>query len=180
MTYNAEKLTNEALAHGFSHAGELNVKALVFMPEVRDMCNVNACRQYGTNWCCPPGCGSIEQAAERAAEYSFGMIVQTTGQMEDDFDYETIEATSEKHRANFASLVEVLRKSHPDMLPMGAGACKVCETCTYPDAPCRFPHKAMPSMEAYGLWVSKVCELSEIPYYYGKQTLTYTSCYLLK
>ena len=180
MNYDTKKLKQEALDIGFSNAGKLNMEAVVFMPEVRDMCSVNTCRQYGKNWCCPPGCGSIEDAAKRAAEYSYGIIVQTVGQMEDDFDYETIEATSHKHKDNFAVLAEGLRKRYPDMLPMGAGTCSVCETCTYPDAPCRFPDKIMPSMEAYGLWVSKVCEISGIPYNYGKQTIAFTSCYLLK
>jgi predicted metal-binding protein len=165
---------------GFSQAGELNVATLVFMPEVREMCSVDRCRQYGKNWCCPPGCGSIEQAAERASKYSFGIIVQTIGNMEDEFDYDAIQAASEKHKKNFVALVEKLREQYDDILPMGAGACNLCEACTYPDAPCRFPDKAIASMEAYGLWVSKVCELSGVPYNNGKLTITYTSCYLLK
>jgi len=180
MAYDTNALVNEALEFGFSHAGELNVKSLVFMPEVRSMCGAGKCHQYGKNWRCPPGCGSIEEAAERAARYTYGLIVQTTGQMEDDFDYETIQATGAKHKENFDLLVEKLRTRYPDMLPMGAGTCTICEKCTYPDAPCRFPDRSISSMEAYGLWVSKVCELSGIPYNYGKLTLTYTSCYLLK
>ena len=180
MKYNTEMLKNEALDVGFSQAGELNIEALVFMPEVRDMCSVDRCHQYGKNWCCPPGCGSIEEAAERAGKYSYGLIVQTIGRMEDDFDYETIQDTSEKHKSNFDTLIGRLRERYSDILPMGAGTCTVCKTCSYPDAPCRFPDKVMPSMEAYGLWVSKVCELSKIPYNNGKQTITYTSCYLLK
>jgi len=180
MQYNTDELIKEAVDTGFSNAGELKLSALVFMPEVRDMCNADRCRQYGKNWRCPPGCGSIEDAAERAAKYSYGIIVQTTGQMEDDFDYETIKDTSEKHKKNFAALVEKLKGRYNDVLPMGAGTCELCETCTYPDAPCRFPDKSISSMEAYGLWVSKVCELSGIPYYYGKATITFTSCYLLK
>ena len=180
MVYNTEQLTAEALAAGFTHAGELNVKALVFMPEVRDMCSVNTCRQYGTNWKCPPGCGSIEAAAAEAALYHYGIIVQTVGQMEDDFDMDTIQESGDRHKDNFAKLVKQLKTRYPDMLPMGAGTCSICEVCTYPDAPCRFPDEAISSMEAYGLWVSKVCELSGIPYNHGKQTIAYTSCYLLK
>ena len=180
MDYKVDELIKEALETGFSQAGELNTKALVFMPEVRDMCSSGRCQMYGKNWRCPPGCGSIEEAAERAAKYSFGMIVQTIGQMEDDFDYETIKETEEKHKKSFTLLVEQLRKRYDDMLPMGAGTCSICKTCTYPDAPCRFPDKAVSSMEAYGLWVSKVCELSGVPYNNGKQTITYTGCYLLK
>jgi predicted metal-binding protein len=180
MAYDTNTLVREALEFGFSHAGELNVKSLVFMPEVRDMCGAGKCNQFGKNWRCPPGCGSIEEAAERAAQYSYGLIVQTTGQMEDDFDYETIQTAGAKHKENFDFLVEKLRARYPDMLPMGAGTCTICKECTYPHAPCRFPERSISSMEAYGLWVSKVCELSGIPYNYGKLTLTYTSCYLLK
>jgi predicted metal-binding protein len=180
MQYNTASLVGEALEAGFSQAGELNMKALVFMPEVRDMCRADRCNRYDKNWRCPPGCGGIEEAAERAARYSYGIIVQTIGRMEDDFDYEAIQETGEKHKKNFASLVEKLKARYTDVLPMGAGTCSICEKCSYPDAPCRFPDKSISSMEAYGLWVSKVCELSAIPYYNGELTVTYTSCYLLK
>ena len=180
MQYDIEMLVDEALESGFSQAGELNVSALEFMPEVRDMCSADRCHKYGKNWRCPPACGSIEDAAAHAAQYSCGVLVQTIGKMEDDFDYEAIQGTAEKHKANFAALVAAVKARHPDMLPMGAGTCDLCETCTYPDAPCRHPDESISSMEAYGLWVSKVCTLSDIPYNNGKQTITYTSCYLLK
>jgi predicted metal-binding protein len=179
MEYNTEELVREALTEGFSAAGELSLDALVFMPEVRDMCGADKCRQYGKNWRCPPACGSLEEAAERAKEYSYGLIVQTVGKMEDDFDYETIQSTGEKHKTNFASLVKKLKGRYDNLLPMGAGTCTICETCTYPDAPCRFPDESISSMEAYGLWVSKVCELSGVAYNYGNQTIAFTSCYLL-
>ena len=180
MQYNTEELVKEALASGFSQAGELNVEAVVFMPEIRDMCRADRCKSFGKNWRCPPACGTIEEAAARAKEYTYGVIVQSIGKMEDDFDYETIEGTSKLHKENFAKLVKTLKARHGDILPMGAGTCTICGTCSYPDSPCRHPDESISSMEAYGLWVSKVCELSGIPYNNGKQTITYTSCYLLK
>ena len=180
MRETIEALIQEALDNGFSQAGELNVAALEFMPEVREMCSADRCHQYGKNWRCPPGCGSIEDAAARAAQYGRGVLVQTIGKMEDNFDYEAIQSTGARHSENFAALVAKLRARHPDMLPMGAGTCTLCETCTYPDAPCRHPDTSISSMEAYGLWLSRVCELSNVPYNNGKLTITYTSCYLLK
>jgi predicted metal-binding protein len=180
MGYDTEALVREARETGFSQAGELNVGALTFMPEVREMCSVDRCSSYGKNWRCPPACGSIEKAAEEAARYGYGLIVQTIGKMEDDFDYPTIETTSNKHKNNFAALVKQLRSRYDDILPMGAGACTICGTCSYPDEPCRHPDESISSMEAYGLWVSKVCELSGVPYNNGPQTITFTSCYLLK
>lgn len=180
MKYPTEELVRFALENGFTHAGELNVKALVFMPEVREMCRADRCKAYGKNWRCPPACGSLEDAAARAAEYSYGIIVQTVGKMEDEFDFETIEKTSKDHANSFIAMMRVLKKKYPGILGMGAGTCSRCEKCTYPDAPCRFPDDSYSSMEAYGLWVSRVCELSGIPYNYGPQTIAFTSCYLLK
>jgi len=178
--YDTEALIREALELGFSNAGELNVAALVFMPEVRDMCSADRCRRYGRNWRCPPACGSIEDAAARAAKYSYGLLVQTVGNMEDDFDYEAIEAAGLKHKEDFLVLVKRLKSRYADILPMGAGTCELCDECTYPEAPCRHPDESISSMEAYGLWVSKVCELSGVPYNFGPRTVAFTSCYLLK
>lgn len=164
---------------GFDHVGRLNVSALKFMPEVRSMCADDLCHSYGRNWTCPPGCGTLEEIAEQTARYSTGVLLQTTGQMEDDFDAETIESAMALQKERFFRFVEEVRKELPDCLPMAAGACTICPKCTYPDAPCRFPDRSMPSMEAYGLMVSQVCEASGVPYYYGKNTITYTSCVLL-
>lgn len=43
-----EELIELALEVGFDHAGELNMGALDFRPEVRDMCSSGRCRAYGT------------------------------------------------------------------------------------------------------------------------------------
>ena len=143
------------------------------------MCAADRCQCYGKNWTCPPACGTIEEATLRADPYRPGIIVQSVGQLEDDFDFESMEATAELHRQRFQKLVDGLKKEWPAMLPMGAGACTPCERCTYPDEPCRFPDEAIPSMEAYGLFVSQVCTASGMDYNHGKLTVTYTSCILL-
>ena len=62
--------------------------------------------------------------------------------------------------------------------PLSSGGCGICEKCTYPDAPCRFPDRAFPSMEACGLVVNDVCKASGIPYNYGPRTMTFTGCVL--
>ena len=164
---------------GFEHAGELNVAALEFLPEVREMCAADRCRSYGRCWTCPPGCGTLEDISARAAAYRRGILLQSTGKMEDDFDVETMMDTEARQKARFKDFVSRVREEYPACLPMSSGACTVCPVCTYPDAPCRFPHLAIPSMEAYGLVVSRVCEGSGLPYYYGPKTITYTACVLV-
>jgi predicted metal-binding protein len=65
------------------------------------------------------------------------------------------------------------------MLALGAGKCEICETCTFPDKPCRFPDRMETSMEASGLLVSKVCTDNGLEYNYGTNKMAFTSCFLV-
>lgn len=177
-------MTNEELLKlaeecGFEHFGMLNVPALDFNPAVRDMCAADRCHMYGRCWTCPPGCGTLEDISAKAAAYQRGLLLQSTGEMEDDFDVEVMLGTEQTQKERFNKLCAAIREQYPNCLPMSSGACTVCEKCTYPDAPCRFPGRAIPSMEAYGLVVSKTCEDSGMKYYYGPQTITYSACILI-
>jgi len=174
------KALDIAREHGFPHCRPLDCSTLEFMEAVRDMCSADRCGQYGRNWTCPPACGSLETTRKRAAKYSWGILVQTVGNLEDDFDYETMEASAGIHREHFQVLVDRLRLDWPELLAMGAGACTYCKACTYPDLPCRFPDKAIISMEAFGLFVSQVCERNGMAYNHGPLSVTYTSCVLLE
>lgn len=174
-----EEILTLAAECGFTHVGELKMSALDFMPAVRDMCAAGRCQKYGTCWTCPPGCGTLEETAANAARYHRGVLLQTTAQMEDDFDIEAMQQAEQDQKASFMKFVTQLRQEYPGCLPMSTGGCTICQQCTYPDAPCRFPERAIPSMEAYGLLVSKVCEKSGLPYYYGPRTMTYTACVLI-
>jgi len=175
-----DELIKEAEAMGFSHVGTLNVEALEPIPEVRDMCAENKCGRYGHSWSCPPACGTIEELGAKMHTYSRGIIVQTTAEMEDSFDYEAMMEGSKTHGEHFREFHDRLCEIGGDFMFLAAGSCGICKQCTYPDAPCRFPERMMTSMEASGLLVNQVCKDSGIPYYYGKNTVTYTSAVLLR
>lgn len=172
----AIQLANEA---GFSHSGIFPVDKLRFLPEVRDMCAAGRCDKYDGCWSCPPGCGTLEDSRNLAKGYQWGILLQMTGELEDDFDVETMMETEQLLKQNLSKFLDLL---DPDerRLAMSAGACTICKECTYPDTPCRFPQKMHTSMEAYGLVVSEVCQLADTPYYYGPRTMTYTCCVLFE
>lgn len=163
----------------FDHAGIFSVSLLRVDPAVREMCTADRCRSYGKRWTCPPGCGTLEEMAAKIAGRRRGVLLQSTGTMEDEFDIDAMQCAEEVHKGRFARYVTHMRKYCPDCLPMSAGTCTLCSTCTYPDAPCRLPQIAVPSMEAYGLMVSQVCADCGVPYYYGPRSITYSSCVLL-
>jgi predicted metal-binding protein len=163
---------------GFDHAAPLDVRTLRLLPEGRDMCAADRCHTYNKTWNCPPGAGSLEELRERCARYSAGLLVQTVGTREDEFDFEAITETNKRHEANFQRLTKALKERLPALLPMGLAACRRCDKCTWPDEPCRFPEEVFPPMEAYGLYVSQVCKDNNMKYYYGKDCISFTSCYL--
>ena len=185
ISYN--KLAEMAKEYGFTHSVRLDVSTLEFMQEIRDMCNAEQCRSYNTSWSCPPACASLEEMRELVKSFTDGIIVQTVGDLEDSLDWDGIMETGARHKENFGKMREILSAKHPplsadqpSLLAMGAGECKLCEKCTYPDNPCRFPDKIEVSMEASGLFVSKVCKDNNLDYNYGSEKIAFTSCFLVK
>ncbi len=169
-----------ALGIGFSHAAVFDAVNLRALPEVREMCASGRCRRYGRSWSCPPACGTIEETEARMHRFEHGILVQTTAELEDDFDAERMAEAEKRHKANFMTLARQMRLMIPGCLPLSAGSCTICRVCSYPEKPCRFPGKMLSSMEAYGLLVTEVCALAGLKYYYGPKTLTYSSCVLWK
>lgn len=171
-------LAKNAKDFGFSHAAKLDVSTLVLREEVREMCAADKCNMYGKCWTCPPACGSLDDCKKKLAAYKNGLLVQYTKSLDDDFDIETMDFAGKKHQQLFYAFYQELKKTNNDVLPLGSGGCRVCKTCTCPNSPCVNPKKAIMSMEAFGLWVSEVCTLNNLPYNHGAKTITYTGCYL--
>lgn len=173
-----QELISLAKEYGFETTAPLNVATLTARDEVRDMCAANTCRAYGSNWSCPPACGTIAQCAEKMGKFTRGVLVQTIGELEDSWDFEGIQDAAQKHSARFREIALRLWKEDVTVLPLTAGACPICEQCAYPE-PCRFPDKAISSMEAYGLLVNQVCTDNGVPYNYGSERIAYSGCLLL-
>lgn len=164
---------------GFTHAAALDMDALEFREDVRAMCRSDRCNNYGKSWSCPPATGSTERAKERISGYHRGIIVQTCGEISGSFDLDGTKRVMLMHKKAFDNFVRQVRSFYPGCLPMGAGACSRCRSCTYPDRPCRHPDRMYPSMEAYGLLVSDVALRSGLGYNYGENTMSFSSCILI-
>ena len=175
-----EELIAQGKACGFTHVARLDPATIELREEVRAMCASDKCHMYGKNWSCPPGCGTLDELRARISRYREGILVQTVGELEDSLDGEGMMEAEEQHKAHFAALHDLLLKRYPDLLAVGAGACTRCKTCSYPDAPCRFPDRMTSSMEALGMLVLEVCKNNGLNYYYGPNSIAYTSCFLLK
>ena len=167
----------KAKAVGFDAAVPLDPKTLTARENVRAMCAADKCGAYNKNWTCPPACGTIGDCQERMRSYESGILLQSVGRMTKAIDSRCYRETERRHMQSFYAFAEEIRKVYPNALCLGAGGCRVCGKCAYPES-CRFPEKAMSSMEGYGLFVTQVCRDAGVPYHYGERTITYTACVL--
>ena len=175
-----EKLSAQGKTCGFTNVARLDPATIELREEVRAMCASGKCRMYARSWSCPPACGTLEELRARISGYREGILVQTVGQLEDSMDGEGMMEAEAQHKAHFSDMHDLLLRDYPDLLAIGAGTCTRCRTCSYPDAPCRFPERMTSSMEALGMLVLEVCKANGLTYYYGPNTIAYTSCFLLK
>jgi predicted metal-binding protein len=166
-----------AKALGFDVAVPLDPQTLVAREDVRAMCAADKCGAYGKNWTCPPAVGTPEECQRRMRGYRQGILLQTVGHMQKTVDSKCYRETEQRHIRNFDALSQAIRREYPNALCLGAGGCRVCKPCAYPN-PCRFPEKAVSGMEGYGLFVTQVCRDAGVPYYHGERTITYTACIL--
>ena len=172
-----EKWLQIARECGFDEVYPLDPSTLQTETWVRDTCAEDKCHAFGHNWTCPPACGTLEQCAEQMKGYEHGLLLQCVGHQQAAIDMACYAETGERLKNALIAFSEKIRAEHPDALCLGAGACTVCSECAYPE-PCRFPDKALSSMEAYGLFVTRVCKDNDAKYHYGPNTIAYTACVL--
>jgi len=175
---NTQQIQELALSLGAMEAKPVDLREIAFHQELRDMCTMNSCGKYGTNWGCPPGCGEMSELSKKVLSFSHGVVFQLVGQLEDSFDFEGMMANGEKFYQITHNIKQALAKGNLPFLVLGAGSCRECENCTYPDAPCRFPNEKHISVEACGIYVTKLCAAAGLNYINGENTITNTGLIL--
>jgi len=148
--------------------------AINFSDELIKMCEKNVCRKYNSCWTCPPVIDPPEKQKEKIISFSSAFVFTTKTDLEDPFDFEGMMAGEEIHNGLTGELHEKFGKTNP---VFGAGGCKICETCAFPE-PCRFPEKIYPSLEATGINVSELSRSGGLRYNNGDATVTYFSMIL--
>ena len=175
-----KRLEEIALDCGFTFAGKIDAATVKPRQDIRDECA--KCRNYGKSWTCPPACGSLEECEERVRQYTSGLLLQTTGSLEKDLDWEGMKEAGRKHRENILAFEEKMESfftPEQQWMLLGAGGCKICEKCSYPE-PCINPEKRkIVSMEATGIFIIELSKANNITYHYGPKTLTYVACLLV-
>ncbi len=172
---NMKAITDRILELGAYRVGVIKVSDIQFDRRFRDLCESNSCGKYGKCWACPPAAGAIDDLISLAKEFESAIVYQTVGTLEDSYDFEGMMEAGKTHN----DLSQVLSEEFKDVgfsrtLHLGAGGCRVCEKCSkLTEEPCRFPDKAMKSLETFGIDVSALAKISGMNYINGQDTVTY-------
>jgi len=181
MQVDFAELVKDAILLKADHAAIAEVSQIKFVEEFRKACEQNTCGKYNTNWVCPPAVGDFAELKMRACQYKQGLFFQTVHQLAKTFDWPGMMAAKKVHDAVFRGILDNVRNKHnlKNILPLNAGACEVCSRCAYLDnEACRLPDQAFASVEAYGIDVINLEKACGIPYYNGKNTVSYVGLIL--
>lgn len=171
----AEALRNEILAMGAKSAAIIRVAEISFDASFRSMCASNVCGNYGRSYMCPPDIGEIETLMEEAKTYRYAIVYQTVGMLEDSYDFEGMMEAGQYHNDLAQKVRELFERNGITIaLHLGAGGCRLCPVCGKKTGEaCRFPDRAMSSLEAYGVNVSELAHQCGMRYINGANTVTY-------
>ena len=173
---------DKARERGCTTAELMLAKELAVDDRVRLKCRLNTCGNYGRNLMCPPHVPELAEAARIFNRYTFALVIQVTSPMPGT-DYREVYT---KLKNQFNEIITALEK---DAFRQGftlatgfsGGNCTICEICAGQEEAscCRFPEKARPSMEAFGLDVGAVCRHLGLPADFVPGEITLTGLLLL-
>ncbi|MGI6109735.1 MAG: DUF2284 domain-containing protein [Eubacteriaceae bacterium] len=143
-----------------------------FSDRVRTVCR-DYCPMYGKRWHCPPAVGPVGDCRRELLVYPQALVFSTIDEADTENLAELL-SMRKQHEEITADLAADLTAAGYQIKVLSSG-CIPCEKCTYPDAPCRFPDKAFPTIESNGIVFAELADNCEMELSCGSGTVTYFS-----
>ena len=146
---------------GFCRAAALDTEEIPFEPSFRRYCQDNLCGKYGTNYTCPPDCGTAEEMERRIRGFRRALVLQSRWDISCG-DAEQIKTAKAQHNRWTRELIARAGGG----LMAGASGCNLCDLCLLAEGkPCRFPELRFSCMSAYCIHVAQLAERCGMAYY---------------
>ena len=166
-----------AMDCAFTQAEVIPVQELVFDSSFRKYCEENKCGNFGTNYACPPYCGTPEQMKERVKVYAYALVMMSRFDVENALDPVQVIPTKNLHMERTFALARKAASlpAYKDSMLISGSPCMLCGECLMKkDIPCPHPEERYSCVSAYCLDVmalAKACgmevswELDQISYF---------------
>ena len=130
----------------------INRENIKYYSESFKMCEANACGCFKTNWACSAEAAGQRKLYERVKAYKKAAVFIYKYKLADNYDWTSMKLALENFGKLCRTIQDELKKSGINSLVLGAGACSLCGTCTYPEKPCRHPELLIYPLEAAGIY----------------------------
>lgn len=183
--HNILELDTYAKNMGFYQTCLVLAKDILLDERVRMHCQVNLCGNYRNNLMCPPFLPSLSENRALIDRYNFALLLQLHQSIPSKSREETREIYFNTVLQLNEKLITLERKAFvsgfPLALALGAGECKLCETCIVKDGinQCRKPGTSRPSMEGMGIDVLQTYQLAGLAMDFKEGELTIAGLLLI-
>lgn len=154
-----QEMIQLAVAEGFAAAAIVDTAKIQFDPSFRPYCAENLCGQYGTNYSCPPDCGSPEEMKQRILAHRKALVLESIWEVVDYSDVPAIKQAKKGHNAAELRTVQKLRQAGCEGLIVGSSGCALCTPCNQIlGLPCKYPDLKYSCMSAYCIFVRALAD----------------------
>lgn len=166
-------LLEHTLLAGAYKAKIIPTSDLAFNPDFVQYCQENTCGKYGTNYSCPPLCGTPDSLIAKACNYQYALVISNVSTVNDPCSSEGIAFA--KHEND--TIIEQMRrffvsKRIPYMMAR-ANYCDYCKVCAaVNDKPCIHPDIASISLSAFCVDLTHLATTCDMAFNHGDNTLT--------
>ncbi len=175
------RINNIAQETGFVKAVVIPTDDLVFVPEFRIFCEKNDCGNYGTNYGCPPYCGTPEEMENRVLKYARAIVFQSRTPVENIFDESETKKVKKKHTQMTLKAMNFLKDAglQMDGFPVMCGPCNYCEECmSKKDKPCIKEEMRFSCLSAYCIDAQKMAKRCDMEIQWNGDIVSFFSIYI--
>jgi len=110
------------------------------------------CKQYSTNWCCPPATPSPDKVRSILKEYSQAILLVGKKSITDFYLNNQKKRNDQVHCWKGTITLErmLFLKGYYKAFSLVGECCALCKECAYPEV-CRFPQEKRPSVESFSI-----------------------------
>lgn len=162
-------LVDERTLNGFTWMEwTMPVHSIPVVNRCRALCRENVCKNYDTNWGCPPGFD--KDIGDYLGKFSRAFIIKKRYELDFD-DRETMESVAREAQDTVRNVMVAIRSKGIACQGFADGGCKYCGECAYP-GPCRFPSALVPSISAIGVDMGDYAKANNEEFQFEKDAVT--------
>lgn len=154
-----------------------DANTLPFSEKVRYICKTE-CPRYGSTWACPPAVGTVEECKSRCLSYDKVLLFVTMEEVSDAASFAATAPSQARHEALTREVCSFFTLHKIDHMALSSDSCRLCSSCTYPNAPCCQPGNMLPCIEGHGILVTELAERFGLSFLAGGNLVTWYSLIL--